>query len=117
MAMDDGRKVKGFDEMNKDMDRMKRNVDELKRKKSVSLSELLNASFLNKHTRFSSAEEMLVSGGLLKETEPLTREKLESIPIKDLDELVSKESSFPTWDTMFKAAAGEYLRKRVVDGT
>jgi len=108
--------IKGLEEARRSIERMERNVKAIRGTHEVTISELLTPEFLRKHSRFASVEDLMIAGGFMAKSEALTRERFKAIPDKALDEFVSKETNFPDWKAMIGAAAGEYARRRMLDG-
>jgi hypothetical protein len=98
------------------VDRFQKNVNDLKASPNVSISELLTSEFMHKCSDFSSLEELLASGQLMKEGERLTKMRFDAIPQNDLDRLVTEKTRFTSWDSMIREAFKEYVNRRVMEG-
>lgn len=102
-------KVSGFDKLEKELKRMERNAKELSKTTEVPFDELFTDSFMNKHTPYSSIDEFLTAG----EFNAQTSEEFEKIPDKELDQFVSKVTSFNTWEEMLDEATSEYVLNKL----
>ena len=87
----------GFDELEKELRRLERNAKELSQTTEVSFNELFTAAFMNKHTSYSSIDELLDAGGF----------------DEALDQFVSKVTSFSTWEEMLSEATSEYAARKL----
>src|SRR5947209_17137877 len=76
----------------------------------VSLPELMPSAFMQKHTKFSSLEDMLSASKLAKEE--ATAEELGPIlQSPEWNQFVAANSSFASWQDMIKAAGVERVKK------
>lgn len=99
----------GFDELEKELRRLERNAKELSQTTEVTFNELFTAAFMNKHTSYSSIDELLDAGGF----DAKTSEEFEKIPEEALDQFVSKVTSFSTWEEMLSEATSEYAARKL----
>lgn len=102
-------KVSGFDKLEKELKRMERNAKELSKTTEVPFDELFTDSFMHKHTPYSSIDEFLTAGGFNAQTS----EEFEKIPDEELNQFVSKVTSFSTWEEMLDEATSEYVLSKL----
>lgn len=98
-------KITGLDELEKDLKQMEKRTKELSKTTEIQFSELFTDSFMNKHTSYSSIDELLNAGGF----DAKTSEDFDKIPTEKLDQFVSKVTSFSTWEEMLDEAISEYV--------
>jgi hypothetical protein len=108
--------LKGLDEVGKTLDRLEKNVKELRGTHKVSITELLTPEFMRRHSAFSSLEELLIAGQLMKVGEHVTKESLDAISQERFDKLVSEKTSFTNWDAMIRKASEEYINRKALKG-
>jgi hypothetical protein len=102
--------MKGFDEVQRQLDDMAKRAAELDGKEqAVSLSELLNDDFISEHSSFASFDELLAASPFKVET----KEDFEAIPDVAWDTYIAANTSFESWEEMQHQAAGEYLAKQI----
>lgn len=99
----------GLDEFEKELRRLEQNAEELSQTTEVPFNELFTAAFMNKHTPYSSIDELLDAGGF----DAKTSEEFEKIPEEALDQFVSEVTSFSTWEEMLNEAASEYITRKL----
>lgn len=93
-----------FDELLKDLkgeNKVEENSNE------VPLAQLLNDSFMSKHTRFTNFADFLEKGNF----QVATREDIANIPDELFDRHINRETDFPDWESMLEAANREYTGK------
>lgn len=105
-----------MDEARRHLERIRRNVEQLKGKRTVSAEELLSESFMRKHSKHDSLEELARAGGFLKPGEHLTENRFRAIPDGLWDSWIREATDFPTWKAMLDAAATEYVNREVSKG-
>lgn len=102
-------KIDGLSELQNKLSELANNARELDGQHSVPLPELLTPSFLSKHTRFLSDDDLFEAGGFkVKSTEDF-----EAIPSDKLDGFIRSESSFESWQAMLEAAGQEWAVKKL----
>lgn len=102
-------KIKGLDEFSKKLEKIENETKKLDGEPSVSFNDLFSQAFLSKHTRFKDVTEMLAESGFKVESQ----EDFDSIPEKELDAFVSKESKFKTMKEMAQAATADYVQRKL----
>ena len=102
-------KIEGLDELNKKFDDLVESAETINGTQQVPLSELLTPSFLAKHTRFLSEDEMFEASGYKVESS----EDLEKIPDEDWNEFIGKNTPFATWGEMLSAAGTKWGKKKL----
>lgn len=73
----------------------------------ISLDELLNESFMSKHSSFKSFGELLEKGNF----QVNTHEDIANIPDELFDRHIARETDFPNWKSMLDTATMEYAAK------
>lgn len=101
--------VKGLKELSRDLKKLSSKMKELDGTHSVSMDQLLNPSFISKHTRFNDLEELFKAGGFEFETE----EEFKAIPQEKMDAFIAEESKFTDWQAMIQEAGGEWVKKQL----
>ena len=102
-------KIEGLEKLQKELENLSRKAEELDGKHSVPVSELLTDSFISKHTKFSSAEEMFNASGFKIETQ----EDFTAIPDAEWDNFINSVSSFENWQSMLAEAGKEWAVKKL----
>lgn len=102
-------KIKGLDEFSRKLNDLAKKAEALDGQHSVPVNELLTPSFISKHTRFSSAEEMFEASGFKVESQ----EDFAAIPDAEWDEYIRSVSSFANWQEMLGAATKEWAAKKL----
>jgi hypothetical protein len=74
------------------------------------LVDVLDESFMQEHTDFSSLEELFEAGGWDVEQQA----DFEDIPQAELDSLVAERSDFDTWDEMVKTGFDHYVKEELL---
>lgn len=104
-----GFKIKGFDDLEKQLKRMERAAKDLENTHSVSFDELFLNSFMRKYTNFSNFDQFLSSGNFIVNSQ----EDFEAIPDNEIDLHVSKTTKFSSWEDMLGKATEEYALKKL----
>lgn len=101
----------GFDysEFERSMKKFDKGLEELEKHPGVSLGELFNSRFMQKHTDCTSIDDFLEQSGF----DCSSVESFEAIPEADMDEYVRNHTSFKSWQEMLAEADGEYLAKKL----
>lgn len=99
--------MKGFKQLQKQLDQMKKGADELASTKEIAITELLTDNFLRKHSDFQSFEDF--------ENQQIfeTYQTIEEIPDDEMDAFISSNSSFNSWQEMIDSATSEYAAKKL----
>jgi len=93
-----------FDELLKDLQGQKTNQED---PNHISLDQLFNESFMNKHSRFNSFREFLEKGNF----QVNTQEDINNIHDELFDRHVVRETDFANWKSMLDTANVEYASK------
>lgn len=72
-----------------------------------SLAKLFNASFMKKHSGFTSFEAFLVKGNFQADT----LKDIDNISDELFDRHIARETDFPNWKSMLETANKEYAGK------
>jgi hypothetical protein len=99
-------KIRGIENLRKKLEDLEKRANSLGGLQ-ILVSELLSPSFVSKHTRFSSAEELFEAGGFKVETE----EDLAAIPDDLWDLYIQSVSEFKNWQAMLDEAIKEWAMK------
>lgn len=94
------------------LDKLKKNLNELGNTSKVAFVDLLSADFLSSCSSFSSFEEFMNATGFKVESS----EDFDAIPQNDMDQFVSKNTTYSNWTELLQAAAGEYAKKQLFKG-
>ncbi|MFS0725198.1 hypothetical protein [Paenibacillus sp. 1P07SE] len=92
-----------FDDLLKDLQGQKTMQDD---PSQPSLEKLFPASFMQKHSRFNSFQEFQEKGNFQADT----LQDIEKIAGELFDRHIDRETDFPDWETMLKAANREFER-------
>lgn len=76
---------------------------------SVSFAELFTPSFMGRHSRLSSFEQLIEAGGFKVDSE----QDFLGIPDSEWEAVVQRETSFPSWEAMQAAAASEWVQRQL----
>jgi hypothetical protein len=102
-------KIEGLDELSKKLDGLAKKAEELDGAHHVSLTEVLSPTFVSKHTRFASVDELFEAGGFTFQS----KEEFAAIPEGDLDRFIQSESPFGSWQEMLHAAGQAWAVKKL----
>ncbi|MGC4668256.1 hypothetical protein [Enterococcus hirae] len=84
--------LNGLDDLQKNLNQLSKNAKELDGEHSVPFDELFNEKFMIENTNFSD---------------------IESIDDNELDNFVSSNTDFESWEDMKSAAGSEWVTKRL----
>lgn len=101
-------KITGIDVLRKKLDDFAKKAESIDGQ-HIPVSELLSPSFVSKHTRFSSADELLEASGFKVETQ----EDFASIPDDKWDEYIRSVSNFENWQALLDEAGKEWAAKKL----
>ncbi|MCI2095877.1 MAG: hypothetical protein LKK07_10075 [Lactococcus lactis] len=96
----------GFDDLSKKLNNMAKKAKELDGKREVKLVELFNSNFMSSNTKFSSFEDFA-------DASKFDWSDVEGIPEDELDIFINQNSSFNSWEEMYKDAATDYYAKQL----
>ncbi len=102
-------KIKGLDELAKDMHRIANRAKELDGTHNVPIEELLTPEFVSSHTKFANIEEMLEASGFKIESQ----DDFAAIPDKDKDKFIRSISAFSDWESMIGEAGSAWAVKKL----
>jgi hypothetical protein len=102
-------KIEGLDALQNKLNDLANKAQELDGQHNVPLSELLTSSFLSKHTRFLSSNDLFEASGFKVES----TEDFESIPDDKWDDFIRSISCFENWQAMLAAAGEEWTAKQL----
>ena len=98
-----------FNKINDTLNDLQRNADDLSNGINVSFAELFPCTFMQKHTQFSSIDELVSAGGFKVES----KEDFESIPDDEFNKHIASTTQFESWDDMINEAASQYAFKKL----
>lgn len=96
----------GLDKLEKNLDNLVNNADSIDGAHEVPLVELLNQSFMTKHSKFSNFEEFASQSRF-------DFSDFENIDVNQLDEYVKNHTSFTTWNNMINTAATSWTAQQL----
>jgi hypothetical protein len=102
-------KLDGFNEFKKDLERLSKRASELNGEHTFTFEELFPDSFIQKHTQFSTIDELFENGGFKINSE----EDFDALPEDKLDQHISATTDFDCWKDMLGSAAEEYMAKEL----
>lgn len=86
---------------------------EKKINQTVPVDKFLNPTFMKSFAKSSSLEEFILKSGLVNPDKEIRwTEVFKTIPKKDLDKYIRKNTKFSSWQDMLNKAATEYLAKK-----
>lgn len=101
--------ITGLDGLQKRLKQMADGFERAKGTHEVSFGELFHPGFMSRHSRHASIQALFDASGFNIET----NEDLAAIPDADWDRHIRSSTDFPDWESMQKAAAAEWFKKRV----
>lgn len=104
-----GVKIKGLNQLQKQLKQMERAAKSLENTHSVSFDELFSNSFMRKYTQFSNFDEFLKAGNFIVNSQ----EDFEAIPDNEMDLHVGRATKFSSWQDMLGKAGEEYALKKL----
>jgi hypothetical protein len=102
-------KIRGLDEVSKKLDDIAKKAKALEGKRNIPINELLNSTFVSKHTHFATMEEMVNASGF----EVKSQEDFAAIPDDKWDEFIQSVSSFGNWQAMLDQAVKEWTTNKL----
>ena len=89
-----------------------KDIEERLEKDEIYLEEMLDEEFMITYTSFDSLHEFIAHSKLFPQYgKVMTKNLLESIPIKKFDSYIKKNTSFISWKELFHVAVEEYIKK------
>ncbi len=101
--------ITGLDGLQKQLKRMAEGFERAKGTYEVSFGELFHPEFMSRHSRHASIQELFDASGFKVER----KDDLAAIPDADWDGHIRSSTDFPDWESMQKAAAAEWFKKKV----
>lgn len=95
----------GFDKLISDLETLGERSKELEGERKVALPELFTSKFIKENTSFDDQDKFFDSLPDPDETD-----------VEELDEFVSRNSSFNTWQELLNASATDYYGRRLYEG-
>jgi hypothetical protein len=102
-------KISGLRELQNRLDVLSKSAEKLDGQHNVPVAELLTPSFLSKHTRVHSVDELFEGSGFKIES----AEDFEAVPDEKWDAYVCSISDFSNWEAMLSEAAKEWVSKQL----
>ena len=75
----------------------------------ISAPTILMDSFVDRHTKFSSAQQLIDESGF----EIQSVEEFNAIPAEQWDSFIANSSEFDSWDDMLEAIVSEYSKRNL----
>lgn len=91
------------------LNKLQKNLDKLSKTDSVKFSELFNSSFMQRHTGYSTIDELFKDGGF----DVKSMDDFLAIPEQELDHHVREKTSFSSWSEMKKKAGQLWVKKQI----
>lgn len=101
---------KGIEQFNRKLQQIADNAEKLDGEHAVPFTELFPDAFMLRHTRVGSFQQLLEAGGF-------GNMEFAAIPDEAWDATVRGNTSFANWDEMKRAAATEWAKKRLLEGS
>lgn len=102
-------KITGLDNLQKRLQKLANDAQALDGSHAVPLEELLNESFVRKHTQYSSLSEMIEKSGF----DVKSPEDFKAIPDDEWDKYIKSITSFADWKAMLGKATEIWAAKRL----
>lgn len=101
--------ITGLDGLQKRLKQMADGLERAKGTHEVSFGELFHPGFMSRHSRHASIQALFDASGFKIDTS----EDLAAIPDEEWDAHIRASTDFSDWESMQKAAATEWLKKKV----
>lgn len=101
-----GVKIKGLQDLQRNLKNMEKKADSLNGSHSVSFNELFYDGFMQSYTDFSSIDDFVEKSGY-------DFSNMESIDENELDSFIRKNSTFDSWNSMKSKAAGLWTKRQL----
>ena len=92
------------------LDKLSKNMKTLSGE--VKLSEWMNQKFISKYSNFNDIANLFEKSGFNIEN----KEDFEAIPDDQLNEFITNNTSFNSWEEMQKKAMEEYVKEKLFKG-
>lgn len=102
-------RVKGLDQMQKQLERLQKNAEALDGTHHIPMNELFPSSFMGSHSSYSTFQKMY-------DASPFKDMAFEKIPDAEWDEYVRQSTKFVSWEKMREAATEEWAKTRLMKG-
>lgn len=100
-----------LDSKNSGLEKLTEKINKIQKEQAVSLSKLMNDSFITDNTNYTSFTDLLSASGYNVETS----DDFLAIPDKEWDCHVRACTNFSSWNEMQQVAANEYIRQQLLD--
>jgi hypothetical protein len=104
-----GIRFEGFDELRRKLKDLERRARSLSGEHHVSFGDLFPSSFMTRHTKYATIQEMIGASPWSVESQ----EDFASIPDEDWDQFVQESTRFTSWEEMRGKAVEEYAAKKL----
>jgi hypothetical protein len=102
-------KIKGFDDLERQLKKMQKGVKELERTKEIPFEDLFTANFMRRYTDYGTISDFLDNCGYPANT----TEEFSAIPDAEFDKYVAANTRFSTWEKMLEKATDDYIVKKL----
>ncbi|SFE88484.1 hypothetical protein [Peptostreptococcus sp. D1] len=100
-------KIDGIDNFINTLEQLSNNAKDLSSTTSINLEDAFTESFMSTHTKFNDFQSFLESGGF----KASNQEEFDSIDTDKLDEYVSQNTSFNSFEDMLTEATMPHLEE------
>ena len=98
--------LNGFDELQHEINQFAKNGESLDDEHSVPFDKLFTKKFMIENTKFSNIDEFIEKSGF-------DFSDMESIDDNKLDNFISSNTNFDSWEDMKSAAGSEWVAKKL----
>lgn len=92
--------------------KLSKNLEDLGNKKSITLDELMNDSFVSSHSKYKSFDELLSSSPFTVET----AEDFKAIHDDEWDSYINQNTDYDSWKEMQVKAFEYYAKEQIEKG-
>lgn len=104
-----GVKIKGLDQLKRQLDEMQRKVEKAGGTRTVPIAEVLTPTFLARFSDFESFADLVAKSGFTIESQ----EDFDRIPQDEWDTFIAQNTQFSSWQDMLQMAGMELLKGRL----
>jgi len=84
-----------------------KNIDKLSKKQEITLGEILNDTFISKHSQYNNLDNLMSAIGIQ------SNEELDAFPENKLDNFINANTDFSSWQDMLQTGSDEYFKKQL----
>lgn len=101
--------IRGFEELQDDLDRLQDRAESVEGGNAVSITELFPEDFMRTYTDYRSIHDFFDASPWTVESEA----DFEQIPENEFDAYVDEHTGFNSWEAMLSAAAREWIGREL----